>query len=257
MDDRMTQRFAGQTVYVTGAAAGLGRATAELFAREGAAVFAVDVDGDGVVEVVNAVRAAGGTAFGAVADVTDEDSVAASVEHMVEELGSLQILVNVAGVGRAARFEEIDAREWRRTMAVNLDGVYLTMHAALPHLLTQRGANIVNVASIAGLRGQAYCAAYCASKAGMINLTRTIALEYASRGLRANCVAPGGIQTNMITGFIPREDFEPQLLAYYSPPPPGRLSRPDDVANSIAFLASKDARMINGAVLVCDGGTLA
>ena len=253
----MGQRFEGRTVYVTGAASGLGRATAEMFAREGAAVFAVDVNGDGVVEVVDAIRAAGGTALGGVADVTDGDSVAASVAHMVEQLGSLQILVNVAGLGRAARFEEIDAKEWRRTMAVNLDGVFNTMQAALPHLLTQRGANIVNVASIAGLRGQAYCSAYCASKAGMINLTRALALEYASRGLRANCVAPGGIQTNMIAGFIPREDFEQQLLAYYSPPPPGRLSRPDDVAASIAFLASKEARMINGAVLVCDGGTLA
>jgi meso-butanediol dehydrogenase/(S,S)-butanediol dehydrogenase/diacetyl reductase len=210
-----------------------------------------------VVEVVNAIRAAGGRALGGVVDVTDGDSVAASIAHMVEQVGSLQILVNVAGIGRAARFEEIDGQEWRRTMAVNLDGVFHTMQAALPHLVGQRGANIVNVASIAGMRGQAYCAAYCASKAGMINLTRSIALEYASRGLRANCVAPGGIQTNMITGFIPREDFEQQLLAYYSPPPPGRLSRPEDVAASIAFLASREARMINGAVLVCDGGTLA
>jgi NAD(P)-dependent dehydrogenase (short-subunit alcohol dehydrogenase family) len=253
----MSQRFEGRTVYVTGAASGVGRATAELFAREGAAVFAVDVNGDGVVEAVDAIRAAGGRARGAVADVTDGDSVAASVEHMVEQLGSLQILVNVAGTGRAARFEELDAQEWRRTMAVNLDGVFNTMQAALPHLLAQRGANIVNVASIAGLRGQAYCSAYCASKAGMINLTRSLALEFASRGLRANCVAPGGVETNMIAGFLPREDFEQQLLAYYSPPPPGRLSRSEDVAESIAFLASKAARMINGAVLVCDGGTLA
>ena len=253
----MSQRFEGRSVYVTGAASGLGRATAELFAREGAAVFAVDMNGDGVVEVVNGIRAAGGVAHGGVVDVTDLDSVAASVEYMVETVGSLQILVNVAGTGRAARFEEIDESEWRRTLAVNLDGVFHTTKAALPHLLAQRHASVVNVASIAGMRGQAYCAAYCASKAGMINFTRSLALEFASRGLRANCVAPGGIQTNMITGFIPREDFEPQLIAYYSPPPPGRLSKPEDVASSIAYLASREARMINGAVLVCDGGTLA
>lgn len=253
----MSQRFAERTVYVTGAGSGLGRATAELFAREGAAVLAVDVNGDGVVEVVNAIRAAGGQALGAAVDVADADSVAASVEHMVDRLGSLQILVNVAGIGRAARFEEIDEAEWNRTLAVNLNGVFHTTQAALPHLLAQRGGNIVNVASIAGLRGHAYCSAYSASKAALISLTRTLALEFASRGLRANCVAPGGIITPLIAGFMPREDFEPQLLAYYSPPPPGNLSTVEDVAASIAFLASPEARTINGAVLVCDGGTMA
>lgn len=253
----MGERFAGRAVYVTGAGAGLGRATAALFAREGAKVFAVDIDGDAVVETVDGLRAAGGEALGGVADVTDLDSVAASVEHMVERFGGLHVLVNVAGTGRAARFEELDERDWGRTLAVNLTGVFHTTKAALPHLLAERHGCIVNVASIAGLRGQAYCSAYCASKAGMINLTRSLALEFASRGLRANCVAPGGIETNMIANFIPREDFETQLVAYFSPPPPGRLSKPEDVAASIAFLASREARMINGAVLVCDGGTLA
>ena len=122
---------------------------------------------------------------------------------MVERFGGLHVLVNVAGVGRAARFEEIDEREWSRTLAVNLTGVFHTTKAALPHLLAHRGANIVNVASIAGLRGQAYCAAYCASKAGMINFTRSLALEFASRGLRANCVAPAGIQTELISELHP------------------------------------------------------
>ena len=250
-------RLQDKVTIVTGGGSGMGRVAAELFAREGAAVFAVDMNGDGVVEVVNGIRASGGEAHGGVADVTDLDSVAAAIEYMVERLGGLHILVNVAGTGRAARFEEIDESEWGRVLAVNLTGVFHTCKAALPHLMAQRGGNIVNVASIAGLRGQAYCSAYCASKAGMINFTRSLALEFASRGLRANCVAPGGIQTNMIAGFIPREDFEPQLVAYYSPPKPGRLSQPEDVASSIAYLASAEARMINGAVLVCDGGTLA
>jgi NAD(P)-dependent dehydrogenase (short-subunit alcohol dehydrogenase family) len=228
-----------------------------LFAREGAKVFAVDVNGDGVVDTVNAIRAEGGTAIGGVADVTDLDSVQASVEYMVASFGGLSVLVNVAGVGRAARFEEIDEREWQRTLAVNLTGVFNTTKAALPHLLERRGGNIVNVASIAGLRGHAYCSAYSASKAGMINFTRSLALEFASRNLRANCVAPAGIQTDLISHFIPREDFEPQLIAYFSPPKPGKLWKPEDIAKSIAFLASDDARAINGSVLVCDGGTLA
>jgi NAD(P)-dependent dehydrogenase (short-subunit alcohol dehydrogenase family) len=251
------ERFRDRTVYVTGAASGLGRATAALFAREGAKVFAVDLNGEGVVETVGAIRSAGGNALGGVCDVTDRESVDASIAYMVETFGSLQILINVAGVGRAARFEEIDEREWGRTLAVNLTGVFHTTQAALPHLLAQRGGSIVNVASIAGMRGQAYCSAYCASKAGLINFTRSIALEFATRHLRANCIAPAGIQTDLIGNFVPREDFEPQLVAYYSPPKPGKMWKADDMAKSIAFLASDDARTINGAVLVCDGGTLA
>jgi meso-butanediol dehydrogenase/(S,S)-butanediol dehydrogenase/diacetyl reductase len=253
----MSGRFDGRAVYVTGAASGLGKATAERFAREGARVFAVDVNGEGVVETVNAIRGGGGDGRGAVVDVTDADSVAASVAHMVEHLGALDILVNVAGIGRAARFEEIDESEWNRTMAVNLNGAFHTTQAALPHLLARPGGSIVNVASIAGLRGHAYCSAYSASKAALISLTRSLALEFASRGLRANCVAPGGIITPLIAGFMPREDFERELLAYYAPPPPGNLSTVEDVTASITFLASAEARNINGAVLVCDGGTMA
>jgi len=252
------ERFAGRTVYITGAASGLGRAAATLFAQEGAKVFAVDLNGDGVLETVSSIRAAGGDALGGVCDVTDLESVEASTEYMVEAFGSLQVLVNVAGVGRAARFEEIREEDWARTLAVNLTGVFHTTKAALPHLLQHpRRANIVNVASIAGLRGQAYCSAYCASKAGMINFTRSIALEFATRNLRANCIAPAGIQTDLISHFVPREDFEAQLVAYYSPPKPGKMWKAEDMAQSILYLASDDARMINGAVLVCDGGTLA
>jgi NAD(P)-dependent dehydrogenase (short-subunit alcohol dehydrogenase family) len=166
-------------------------------------------------------------------------------------------LVNAAGAGRSLRFEEIDDEEWHRVINVNLNGAFHTMKAALAHLLAQPGGNIVNVASIAAMRGQAYNAHYCASKAGLLNLTRSIAVEFASRGLRANCICPGGIKTPFIRNFIPRDDFEKNIVAYYSPPIPHQLCEPADIARLIAFVASDEAKYMNGAALVSDGGTLA
>lgn len=253
----MTKRFENRVAYITGAGSGLGRATAALFAADGARVFAVDINEAGVNEVIASIRAAGGEADGGRCDVSSSDDVKRSIRSAVDRFGGLQVLINAAGVGRAARLEEIDENEWQRVMSVNLNGVFYTTKAAMDHLLRNRFSTIVNVASIAGLRGQAYAAHYCASKAGLINFTRSIALEFASRGLRANCIAPGGVETSLIAGFVPRQDFEPQLVAYYSPPVPHRLAKPEDVAVQIAFLASDEARTINGAVLVCDYGTMA
>src|SRR5436189_6487279 len=183
-------------------------------------------------------------------------SVGESVERAASVFGGLNVLVNAAGVGRSARLEEIDESEWARVLAVNLTGAFNTVKAALPHLLAARG-NIVNVASTAAMRGQAYAAHYAASKAGLVNFTRSIALEFASRGLRINCLAPAGIRSPLIQHFIPREDFEKQLVAYYSPPLPHQLADPADMAKAIAYLASDDAKMVVGAVLVADWGTLA
>lgn len=248
-----TARFADRVVFVTGAGSGLGRATARLFAAEGARVFAVDVNAEGVAETIAAIGVAGD---GGVCDVSDAAAVAGAVARAVRAFGGLDVLVNAAGIGRGVRLEEIETEEWQRVLAVNLTGPFNTTKAAMPHLLERKG-NIVNVASTAGMRGQAYSAHYAASKAGLINFTRTVALEFVSRGVRANCIAPAGMTTPIIRNFIPRPDFEPSLIAYISPPIPHKMSRPEDVAKTIAFLASDDVPMITGAVLVADWGTLA
>jgi len=250
-------RFKDRVVFITGAGSGLGRATAKLFAAEGARVFGVDINEAGIDETVAASRSSGGTAAGGVCDVADLAGVRAAIGRAVDTFGALHILINVAAVGRAARFEEIETEEWQRVLAVNLSGPFHTTKVAMPHLLKQPGSNIVNVASTAGMRGQAYAPHYAASKAGLINFTRSIALEYASRGVRANCISPAGIATPFLRGFMPRDDFEDQLINYIRPPVAHQYWQPEDMAAGIAFLASNDAKMITGAVLVADGGTLA
>ena len=250
-------RFADRVVYVTGAGSGIGRATARLFAAEGARVFAVDVNGDAVHETLAGIREAGYQADGGACDVTAPASVQASIAGAVGRFGGLHILVNAAGVGRALRLEEIDGVEWQRVLGVNLYGVFHTTKAAMPHLLAQRGASIVNVASTAAVRGQAYASHYAASKAAMLNFTRSLALEFATRGLRANCVCPGPVRTGIIQQFIPRPDFESKLIDYYRTPVPKQVFEPEQAAQVIAFLASAAAAMINGVALLADGGMMA
>lgn len=251
------ERFSDRIAYVTGAASGVGRATATLLAAEGAKVFVADVSQEGLFETINAIQDAGGTVDGGICDVSKMESVRSSIGTAVARFGGLHILINAAGVGRAARFEEIDEAEWQRVIGVNLNGAFHTMKVALEHLLQGHGGNIVNVASIAAMRGQAYNSHYCASKAGLLNLTRSLALEFATRGLRANCVCPGGVNTPLIKNFVPQPDYEKRLVGYYLPPAAHMMGMPEDIARTIAFLASDDARMVNGAALVADFGTLA
>jgi NAD(P)-dependent dehydrogenase (short-subunit alcohol dehydrogenase family) len=250
-------RFAGRVVFVTGAGSGVGRATAALFAEEGARVFGIDVNRDGISETVATVKKAGGEADGMHCDVASYDEVTKAVHRTVEVYGGLNVLVNAAGIGGFKRFEELEPDEWQRTFAVNVTGMFNTLKAALPHLLKLPVGNVVNVGSTSSLRGTAYAAHYAASKAAVLNLTRSLALEFASRDLRVNCVAPGGVRTPLGRFFMRREDFEQHIIDYSAPPKRGHFAEPIDIARVIAFLASDDARMVNGVALLADGGTLA
>ena len=253
----MGGRFTDRVVFLTGGGSGIGRATAQRFAAEGAKVFVVDVNRDGIDETLALVRQGDGTAAGTTCDVSSAEAVRAAVAEAVATFAGIDVLVNAAGIGGFKRFEEITAEDYARTMGVNVGGAFHTMQAAIPHLLARPGGCIVNIASTAAMRGTAYAAVYSASKAAVMNLTRSVALEYASRGLRANCIAPGGVRTPILRNFMPKGDFEQLLIDYTRPPVPGMFAEPGDIGAAILFLASVDARVINGAVLLADMGTLA
>jgi NAD(P)-dependent dehydrogenase (short-subunit alcohol dehydrogenase family) len=237
----MTGRFEGKRALVTGAAGGVGRSTVDLLREEGAAVVGVDL------RETEGVRAC---------DVSDPSSVAAAVAAAVEELGGLDVLVNVAGIDQFRKFEDLDVDTWNRHLGVNLTGPMLMSHAALPHLRASRG-NIVTIASIAGLRAQPYQAAYCASKAGVVMLMKSLALELYADGVRANTVCPGGVDTDLPMAAAAEHadsDIDWGLLTETAGGRYGFMP-PKDIADAVAYLASDAAASVTGAVLSVDRGT--
>ncbi len=254
MTDQQPARFAGKTAIVTGAASGIGAATARRLGAEGADVLCADLRLDGAEATATAIVEAGGSAQAAEVDVSDSASARALVGTAVGAFGGLDVLCNIAGIGHATHFADETDDGWLRTIAVNLNGCFFTAHAALPHLLESKG-NIVNVASTAGMMGQAYVAAYCASKHGVIGLTRSLAIEFGRKGIRANAVCPGGTNTNIIGGFAPPEGANMHLVMRAMLL--DSLAEPEDIAATIAYVGSDEARFVNGAVLAVDGGITA
>lgn len=244
----------GKVVLVTGAASGLGRATAITMAKAGADLALMDRAAEGLAETEKLILAYGGAVFLHVADVSCAQACRDGVEAVVAHYGRLDALCNVAGIMRMTHSTEMPDADFALTMAVNLAAPWYLSQAAIPHLLKVEGA-IVNVASSAAFIGEAYAAAYCASKGGLVQMTKALAMEYSRQPIRINAVAPGGMMTNIFVDMGRPENAEADLIARYS----GMrgLVAVEDVAEAILLLASKAGRGYHGTCISIDAGITA
>jgi len=249
----------GRVALVTGAASGIGRATALVFADEGAKLLLADVDETGGGETVRLAGERGAEASFVECDVSDSAQVEALVEACVERFGRLDCAFNNAGIGgESARLADYDEEAWNRVLAVNLTGVFLCMKSELRQMVAQGGGAIVNAASLVGVMGYPNLGAYNAAKHGVVGLTRTAALEYASSGIRVNAVCPGWIETPMVMDSGPQPASIPAVYnALAGLMPLGRLGKPEEVAAAVAWLCSDAASFVTGHPLLVDGGALA
>jgi NAD(P)-dependent dehydrogenase (short-subunit alcohol dehydrogenase family) len=251
----MGERLAGKVALITGAASGMGRAAAELFASEGARVVVSDVvDGS---EVVAAIRDHGGEAVFVAADVSRTEECEAMVRTAVEAYGGLHVLYNNAGIFPTDDGGVLDTPEptWQRVMDINLKGVWLGCRAGLPAMIASGGGSIVNVASFVALMGAATAQiAYTTSKGGVLSMTRELAVEYARQGIRANALCPGPIETPLLSELLSDPARRARRMVHI---PMGRLGRAEELAKAALFLASDDSSFMTGATLVVDGGITA
>jgi NAD(P)-dependent dehydrogenase (short-subunit alcohol dehydrogenase family) len=252
----MAGKFDGRVAIVTGGGAGIGAATVRRFAREGAAVVIADLSGTRGNQVKDEINSSGGKAVAIKMDAGDAEAVQATIKLAIDSFGRLDILFNNAGMAEVSWLHETTLESWNRVIAVTLTSTFLGLKYAIPIMRKQGGGAIVNTASVSGTRGDYGMASYNAAKAGVINLTRAAALENAKHKIRVNCVCPGGINTR-VSQVLGRERAEEFRTAMGKIHPVGRMGEPEEIANTVTFLASDEASFITGAAYIVDGGLTA
>jgi len=250
-------QLAGKVALITGGASGIGRATALLFAREGAAVAIADVNQDEGQRVVEEITQAGGCGFFETTDVTRSADCRRLVERTIKELGRIDVLFNNAGIIRRATVLDLSEEDWDRVMAVNVKSIYLLSHEVIPHMEKLGAGAIINTSSGWGLAGGAKAAVYCASKGAVVLLTKAMAIDHGPR-IRVNCICPGDTDTGMLRAEAAQlGEATDRFLADAAKRPLGRVGSPEEIAQAVLYLASDASSFVTGTTLVVDGGGLA
>lgn len=244
-------RLKDKVAIITGGGTGIGRGIALMFAREGAKVVISGRRTEVLEETVNLIKQNQGEAIAVQTDVSDYNQVSALVQKTVAQFGKIDILVNNAGIYLPHDAMSVSEEEWNKVMSIDLKGVWVCSKACIPEMLKQGKGKIINVASIAGIIGFEQSAAYCAAKGGVVNLTREMALDFASKAININAIAPGVIDTDMTKDFLTDEATKKSFL---EKTPVGRVGTPDDIAYGAVYLASPESDFVTGHILVIDGG---
>jgi NAD(P)-dependent dehydrogenase (short-subunit alcohol dehydrogenase family) len=253
-----TAQFRDKVALITGGASGIGRATALLFAREGAAVAIADLNEKAGTETVAEITASGSKAVLVQADVTRAVDCRHVVEQVIREFGTIHVLFNNAGIIRRASVVDLSVEDWDRVMAVNVKSVFLMSREVLPIMLNSGGGSIINMASGWGLAGGPKAAAYCASKGAVVLMTKAMAVDHGRQNIRVNCICPGDTDTGMLrTEAQQLSEREEQFVAESARRPLGRVGKPEEIAKAALYLASDAASFVTGTALVVDGGGLA
>ncbi|HEX7657918.1 MAG TPA: SDR family NAD(P)-dependent oxidoreductase [Pseudonocardiaceae bacterium] len=256
----MTGRMHGRVALITGAGSGIGRAAAELFAAEGAAVAVLDLRADAARETVDKIAASGGRALAVAANVTSADDTTAAVDRVIDEFGRLDVLYNNAGVDSSGSVADATEADWDRCLAVNAKGTFLCSKAAVPKLRAAGGGAIINQGSVAALVGIPNFAAYCAAKGAVVALTRSMAVDLAADHIRVNAICPGTVFTPLMEPMLRARgdgDLDAGLAKTLVKYPIGRLGTPEEIARVALFLAGEESSFMTGSVVTSDGGMTA